>query len=456
MFKLVKVFVVSVTLTLGWVNGSVAASFDCNKASSETEVAICHSDLLSALDEILSTSYSLALDFSDDVSSVRDQQREWLQKRNDVGADERDLLNVLSTQIHHHLSSVIGFHFSSIENSLKNSLATKFDKDLNERVMVISSQIGINWDAPNIALIFDTEHRLSHVWFDTDSLTLSNYKMINNANDNISTLYNSRTDIWRTIEFKSEYKFDVNAKCISLSKVSQNDLSKSLEWTKNPTKQKCILENNNHLVGLNPDITIDGDTSKLGFLKFLINYWTSSTIELLNDTNEVQNPCSDQKLSVTRIKLINLFNLMEKSGEFNEFDNFHHPKENLFVSEEIRGWDYNFTKALELYKKNPEKYDAFLPALKIMDGDGSISEAIEYLLLTFEDPELNNIEDVTNCEGYIKVRFSDANGNGTISYSPDGQRFLSYIPSFWERRSNEGNSNTTYEILKKMKKALEG
>lgn len=57
MFKLMKFLVVSVTLTMVWVSGTMAASFDCNKASTEIEVEICNTPALSRLDEEIAAAY---------------------------------------------------------------------------------------------------------------------------------------------------------------------------------------------------------------------------------------------------------------------------------------------------------------------------------------------------------------------------------------------------------------
>ena len=77
MFKLVKVLIVSVTLTMGWVNGSVAASFDCNKATTETEVAICNDPELSKLDETLAVIWKREARSNDD----KGKQTGWLTNR---------------------------------------------------------------------------------------------------------------------------------------------------------------------------------------------------------------------------------------------------------------------------------------------------------------------------------------------------------------------------------------
>ena len=84
MFKLVKVMVVSVTLTMGWVNGSVAASFDCNKASTETEVAICSDPELSKFDETLAAEYQRVDPSSEFSNYIRTDHFKWLKAERDA------------------------------------------------------------------------------------------------------------------------------------------------------------------------------------------------------------------------------------------------------------------------------------------------------------------------------------------------------------------------------------
>ena len=50
MVSLFRFLLVSLVFTLGTTTGGHAASFDCSKASTETEIAICSNPELSALD----------------------------------------------------------------------------------------------------------------------------------------------------------------------------------------------------------------------------------------------------------------------------------------------------------------------------------------------------------------------------------------------------------------------
>ena len=53
MFQYLKSFSLALLLSVGIGSVAKAASFDCNKATTETEIAICSDPELSALDELM-------------------------------------------------------------------------------------------------------------------------------------------------------------------------------------------------------------------------------------------------------------------------------------------------------------------------------------------------------------------------------------------------------------------
>jgi uncharacterized protein len=62
--------------------GAYSASFDCGKASSFVENAICSNSELSALDDSLSSAYSKALSDTDSSDEIKSSQRSWMKNRN--------------------------------------------------------------------------------------------------------------------------------------------------------------------------------------------------------------------------------------------------------------------------------------------------------------------------------------------------------------------------------------
>ncbi len=78
---------------------SMAASFDCTKASSFAEKEICRDGYLSGLDEWVARAYKAALEVNPgQVDAVRQSQREWLQAR-DACKDQKCLDTSISARI---------------------------------------------------------------------------------------------------------------------------------------------------------------------------------------------------------------------------------------------------------------------------------------------------------------------------------------------------------------------
>lgn len=72
----------AVALVLAFAaGGSMAASFDCKKASSYAEKAICGDGYLSKVDEILAGSYKKAITQTENPDRLRELQREWIAER---------------------------------------------------------------------------------------------------------------------------------------------------------------------------------------------------------------------------------------------------------------------------------------------------------------------------------------------------------------------------------------
>ncbi len=77
MFKINHYFIL-LFLVLGFTIHSYGASFDCSKAATLVEKAICNDSKLSDLDDLLMQSYKKALANSTDPDVIKSQQKEWL------------------------------------------------------------------------------------------------------------------------------------------------------------------------------------------------------------------------------------------------------------------------------------------------------------------------------------------------------------------------------------------
>lgn len=81
------------------VKPAFAASFDCTKAGSDIEHAICDTPALSELDSTLDNHYARAMaDLPvDQASALRVEQRAWLKKRNACTTNASELKTCLET-----------------------------------------------------------------------------------------------------------------------------------------------------------------------------------------------------------------------------------------------------------------------------------------------------------------------------------------------------------------------
>ena len=76
-----------------------AASFDCAKASSLVENAICSDSQLSDLDELLNRSYKQALANALNVNALKSEQRAWLKNLRNKCQDSLCLRRVYKERI---------------------------------------------------------------------------------------------------------------------------------------------------------------------------------------------------------------------------------------------------------------------------------------------------------------------------------------------------------------------
>jgi len=99
MIGVFRFLIVLLVFSSGTTTAGNAASFDCAKATNETEIAICNDTQLSKLDEDLGLIYSALLEISDKKQTLITEQREWVKSRDNAGADFVDLFSKMSSRI---------------------------------------------------------------------------------------------------------------------------------------------------------------------------------------------------------------------------------------------------------------------------------------------------------------------------------------------------------------------
>ena len=87
MLKYPMFFSAMLLFSIGFSDVSIAASFNCNKASTATEHTICDYPELSALDDMIGKAYRLAKASADWMTpqKLKNTQRAWMQSRNRCG-----------------------------------------------------------------------------------------------------------------------------------------------------------------------------------------------------------------------------------------------------------------------------------------------------------------------------------------------------------------------------------
>lgn len=88
-----------VALCMIGITSAWATSFDCAKASSRIENAICASPTVSKLDSDLATAYQSALAQSSELDAVKAAQRGWIKETRNQCTDEACLINVYQQRI---------------------------------------------------------------------------------------------------------------------------------------------------------------------------------------------------------------------------------------------------------------------------------------------------------------------------------------------------------------------
>lgn len=88
-------------LLLGAVSPAMAASFDCNRASTPQEKLICQTPQLSALDETLATVYRQKISglAAADAAQLKQSQRDWLKQLRSRGTDAAQLQTAYQQRI---------------------------------------------------------------------------------------------------------------------------------------------------------------------------------------------------------------------------------------------------------------------------------------------------------------------------------------------------------------------
>jgi len=168
MNKIKSKIVYIVLLTLVTFQSSYGASFDCKKASTLVEQAICSDPMLSSLDEDLALSYKKALKNSSDNNILRTAQRSWIKSKRNPCKNIACLKQAYASRI------------SELNKTNDNDYtAVKFFKDIETTYITTVDNISVDQKA---AIISSGFLRSSKICDDKSGLGLDSWYVIERKN----------------------------------------------------------------------------------------------------------------------------------------------------------------------------------------------------------------------------------------------------------------------------------
>jgi hypothetical protein len=137
MLKYFRLVGLTLLLSVGLASVAKAASFDCNKATTETEIAICADSGLSVLDELMGELWQV-LDASD---SFVTEQKAWLRQRDEIqpGDSKETKLEHLYYKYLPRVELLMGIlNHKDVINIFENSKYWEVDRTASETVFIFS------------------------------------------------------------------------------------------------------------------------------------------------------------------------------------------------------------------------------------------------------------------------------------------------------------------------------
>ena len=420
---------VGLALLLSVGVGSVgkAASFDCNKATTETEIAICADPYLSALDELIASVYFEAKRSRSDQKSLIESQRAWILERDKIlqnfskddeefWSAESELHETLISRLSELFNELSGTDYDTVLNIFSQIEPTLLKYEKNKRVLIFSASD--SYYSHNI-ILFDPDHKLVKAIhgeiYGRMSACEQTFDLGTDQKGRSNLVYgytcgNGGRHGWQEISYA------ISPGCIQLQNVeaspgSLGDILGSTfgSWKLNDHLKICLEEQNYEL---NFDQSMEGLVfSKSGessgivsmdeWLAFMTDYWLDPPMK--SAQAEVAS-CGKASKMFTQYALSSV----------------------------------RYSDLIIEYSKNNTVYDLFLPLIKTVDVDGSIKKWV-VKLLTFYDSEEEEMDSSCNV--------SIING--------DFHRTAPFLPSgFWKRRELDGTTDQTLEILHKLQKIL--
>ena len=472
MLRYFRLVGLALLLSLGVGSVGNAASFDCNKATTETEIAICSDPELSALDELMAEAYFLAK--AANASShckpsrmelfaflcgekaneflLADQKR-WLTDRN-IMQTSGDLFDKMYRRTIELSSGAIGQNYEKVLQ-----LLSSLDSLPDEHLGIVNTKL-IDFDVFNKRVItfntfkngssiylFDTNGELARVFLSqeiTDDACKTNHSIHDRSPDSnfdklrASVVCNNYDRSSRTSDFI------LTSDCIGFFAASSSDRLRDEEWELNAGDRRCAEDDNFDI--LFPSVEgLSSNTNyfeSIGdFVDFVKNYWANSPVMAVDDDFE---GCGASAERLTEISLINLYKLLSTSGEYNDDDNtifIRAPSSFSFLGYSESGQS-SYANMVSFYERYKSTFDPFLRFVKILDTDSGLKNYVSSMLEDYEKGSPSRLDGYDDCETF-KVMHGDI------------YRYTYFRKSgFWKRREIDGTTDQTVEILRKLQKTL--
>jgi uncharacterized protein len=470
MVQYIRLVSLALLLSVGVGSVAKAASFDCNKATTETEIAICSDPELSALDELMAEAYALAkaANASPHCKQARmelfvflcgDQakellladQKRWLNNRN-ITQTSGELFNKMYRRTIKLSSGAIGQNFenvlqllSSLDNlpdehlSMVNTKLIDFDVFHNRVITFKTFKNGIS------IYLFDTNGELARVFMSqemTGDACTTNHSIYDRNTDVKYEKLRTSVDCYSYSRANSTSDFKLTNDCIELIAASSRDRWRDEQWELNASDRRCAEHDNFEILfpsveGLSSNI--DYFESIGGIVDFVKNYWANSPVKPVDKDFE---GCGASAEQLTEIKLINLYKLLSKSGEYydgGDMNFIRAPSSFSFLGYSEPGQS-SYANMVSFYEKYKSTFDSFLPFAKVLDTDSGIKNYVSSMLEDYEKGVPSRLDGYDDCETF-KVTQGD---------------FFRYTyfrkSGFWKRRQLDGTTDQTVEILRKLQK----
>ncbi|MEM5470076.1 hypothetical protein [Celeribacter marinus] len=470
MLQYIRSLCLALLLSAGIGSVAKAASFDCNKATTETEIAICSDPELSALDELTAEAYALAkaANASPHCKQSRmelfaflcgDQakellladQKRWLNNRN-ITQTSGELFDKMYRRTIELSSGAIGQNFQKILQ-----LLSRLDSLPDEHLGMVNTKF-IKLDVfHNRVITFETLRKGSSTYlFDMNgnlARVFLSEEFTEDACESVHSIYDrasgSKYDKFRASVSCHNYDrssftsdFILTSDCIELFAASSSDRWIDEQWELNAGDRRCAEHDNFDILfpsveGLSSNINYFESIG--GFVDFVKNYWANSPVKAVGDDFE---GCGASTEQLTEIKLINLYKLLSTSGEYYVDDDINFiraPSSFSFLGYSEPGQS-SYANMVSFYEKYKSTFDPFLPFAKVLDTDSGIKNYVSSMLEDYEKGVPSRLDGYYDCETF-KVTQGD---------------FFRYTyfrkSGFWKRRELDGTTDQTVELLGKLQK----